>query len=103
MSALPAPIATATTRIASANGFNPSFLVGFLVGGIVCSSAVSIILALGALGRENISRAWDMSRSVLFRVWIKFAAGLAKARRALIGGEGWPGISVMPGRNCGSN
>ena len=88
-SALPAPVAAATTRIASANGFNPSFLIGFLVGGIVCSSAVSIILALGALGRENISRAWDMTRSVLFRVWIKFAAGLAKARRALIGGEGW--------------
>jgi len=89
MSALPPSIATATTRIASANGFNPSFLVGFLVGGIVCSSIISVILAFGALGRENVSRAWDMTRSVLFRVWIKFAAGLAKARRALIGGEGW--------------
>mmetsp|Transcript_2717 Transcript_2717/g.7974 ORF Transcript_2717/g.7974 Transcript_2717/m.7974 type:complete len:533 (+) Transcript_2717:107-1705(+) len=85
---LPAPIATTTTRIASANGFNPSFLIGFIVGGIICSSALSIILAFGALGRENVSRAWDMTRSVLFRVWLKFTAGLAKARIALVRGEG---------------
>ena len=89
MSTLPSlPVTAMTTRIASANGFNPSFLIGFIVGGIICSSALSVVLAFGALGRENVSRAWDVARSVFFRVWMKFTAGLAMARRALVKGGG---------------
>lgn len=61
----------------------------FVLGGLFFGTALSVVTAFVALGRENIERAWDVTKTVLDRVWNIFTYGLKSARETLVEGKRW--------------
>ena len=61
--------------------------VAFILGGLFFSTALSIVTASVAIGKENVLRAWDLFKVVSGSVWNVFTTGLQIARDTLISFE----------------
>eukprot|EP00591_Stephanopyxis_turris_P013229 CAMPEP_0195532646 /NCGR_PEP_ID=MMETSP0794_2-20130614/38748_1 /TAXON_ID=515487 /ORGANISM="Stephanopyxis turris, Strain CCMP 815" /LENGTH=474 /DNA_ID=CAMNT_0040664953 /DNA_START=101 /DNA_END=1522 /DNA_ORIENTATION=- len=85
------PVRAASVPSISRAGLAHSFhlVLAFILGGIFFSTALSVITAFAALGRENIYRGWDLAKTVLARVWNIFTYGLSSARETLVEGKQW--------------
>jgi hypothetical protein len=83
--AAPATIAMKTIQTTTGSLAHTFHLIlAFILGGLFFSTALSIVTAFVALGKENILRGWDMIKIVSGRVWVIFTLGLKTARDTLL-------------------
>jgi hypothetical protein len=80
----PAGVAMKTIQTTGSLSHTFHLVLAFILGGLFFSTALSIVTAFFALGKENILRAWDMVKIVCGRVWAIFTLGLKTARDTLL-------------------
>lgn len=82
--ASPTGVAMKTIQTTGGLAHTIHLILAFILGGLFFSTALSIITAFIALGKENILRGWDMVKIVSGRVWAIFTLGLKTARDTLL-------------------
>ena len=80
----PAGVAMKTIQTTGNLSHTFHLVLAFILGGLFFSTALSIVTAFFALGKENILRGWDMVKIVFGRVWAIFTLGLKTARDTLL-------------------
>mmetsp|Transcript_25157 Transcript_25157/g.36995 ORF Transcript_25157/g.36995 Transcript_25157/m.36995 type:complete len:588 (-) Transcript_25157:14-1777(-) len=82
-------VATAISAATTSSARFPQFLFGFLLGGLLFSTAVALAGAFFVLGGENFKRVLSVRKLVFGRVWKIFLGGLNAARVALRADDSW--------------
>eukprot|EP00978_Attheya_sp_CCMP212_P003899 scaffold8315_cov50-Attheya_sp.AAC.3 len=62
---------------------NGPFLMGFLLGGLMCSTVLMVVGAILVLGSENCRRVLGMRKLLMDRVWNRFCQALGTAQGTL--------------------
>ena len=87
---LPLSASIATASVSSGfSGITHVFqlFVAFILGGIFFSTALSVVTAFVAIGKENMLRGWNIAKAVTGTVWSVFTYGLRVARDTLLSVE----------------